>query len=365
VLADPGSDLVPGGFDDVRAGPDGVLVTLDDVYQRPIAGVHVYILGRQGLPGSDTVTDEFGRFTLTNVPVGSVKVIVDGRTATGIGAPNPGPVPNGVYFPEMTMDVTVEPGRVNYVMSGMRTAMGNQTATEALGVYLPRINGAALRPLNENAPTEIRVRPEDSPRLSEQQRDALMIEVQPNSLVDENGVPVADANMRVGISTVPAELVRDMLPPGVLQHSFDITVQAPGVGAFRTPAPMTFPNVFNAAPGTQLNFLSFDHTTGRLVIEGTATVSADGRTVRTDPGTGITKPGWHGLVPPGGFFDFIPKLINGCNSPGCDCLGMALAAGGIAAGVVGAVASATCGRDDGGFHWTRNGNRRCRERSVS
>jgi hypothetical protein len=36
------------------------------------------------------------------------------------------------------------------------------------------------------------------------------------------------------------------------------------------------------------------------VIEGTATVSADGQTVRTDPGTGVTHPGWHGLTPPGG-----------------------------------------------------------------
>src|SRR5207244_1756626 len=66
------------------------------------------------------------------------------------------------------------------------------------------------------------------------------------------------------------------------------------------PAQLTFPNVFNAAPGAQLDFLSFDHTTGMLVIEGTATVSADGKTVTTDPGMGITHPGWHGLTPPGG-----------------------------------------------------------------
>ena len=45
--------------------------------------------------------------------------------------------------------------------------------------------------------------------------------------------------------------------------------------------------------------LSFDHTTGRLVIDGTATVSADGKTVTTDPGSGVTAPGWHGLTPPG------------------------------------------------------------------
>ena len=117
------------------------------------------------------------------------------------------------------------------------------------------------------------------------------------ALPDANGNPVA--NGQVGISTVPAELVLDMLPPGVLQHTFDITIQAPGVTAFSTPLQITFPNVFNAAPGTTLSVLSFDHTTGRLVIEGTATVSADGLSVTTDPGQGITRPGWHGVTPPG------------------------------------------------------------------
>ena len=91
----------------------------------------------------------------------------------------------------------------------------------------------------------------------------------------------------------------DMLPPGVLQHTFDITIQAPGGATFTTPAELTMPNVFGSAPGTKLDILSFDHTTGRLVIDGTGTVSADGQTVTSDPGTGVTAPGWHGLTPPG------------------------------------------------------------------
>ncbi len=115
---------------------------------------------------------------------------------------------------------------------------------------------------------------------------------------DQNGV--AGGTRESQFTTVPPELVRDMLPPGVLQHTFDITIQAPGAATFGVPLELTFPNVFDAAPGTQLNFLSFDHTTGRLVIDGTATVSADGLSVVTDPGNGITKPGWHGLPPPGG-----------------------------------------------------------------
>src|SRR5262249_23714703 len=141
--------------------------------------------------------------------------------------------------------------------------------------------------------THIQASSEASPYLTPEQRQALSIDVQPGSLIGPDGQRLEVG--QVGISMVPPEMVRDMLPPGVLQHTFDITVQAPGVSTFATPASMTFPNVFNAAPGTKLDFLSFDHTTGRLVIEGTATVSEDGLTVRTDPGTGITHPGWHGL----------------------------------------------------------------------
>src|SRR5262249_29901823 len=42
-----------------------------------------------------------------------------------------------------------------------------------------------------------------------------------------------------------------------------------------------------------------NHTTGMLEISGTATVSADGKTVTTDPGSGIVSPGWFGVTPPG------------------------------------------------------------------
>ena len=48
----------------------------------------------------------------------------------------------------------------------------------------------------------------------------LTVEIQPDSLVN-NGQHVASG--QVGISVVPPKLVRDMLPPGLLQHTFDIT----------------------------------------------------------------------------------------------------------------------------------------------
>jgi hypothetical protein len=78
---------------------------------------------------------------------------------------------------------------------------------------------------------------------------------------------------------------------------------------------MTFPNVMNSPPGTQLSFLSFDHTTGRLVIDGTATVSADGLSVTTDPGQGITHPGWHGDA---AGEDLAGRSRNGCSAAAAD-----------------------------------------------
>src|SRR5262249_8017351 len=148
-------------------------------------------------------------------------------------------------------------------------------------VYLPRLQTSVLKDVSDTDPTAIGVDAVSAPNLTPEQRQQLTIEIQPSSLIGPDGQPIA--NGQAGVSTGPPALVRDMLPPGLLQHTFAITIQAPGVTAFNQPAPMTFPNVFGAAPGTKLNFLSFDHTTGRLVIEGTATVSADGLSATTDP----------------------------------------------------------------------------------
>ena len=274
IVADPGPDLKPYTSDDVDPGADGEFHTADDTFLLPIEGVKVFAIG---LEDEAIFTDADGRFRFDAMPSGNVKLVVDGLSATNAEA--------GSYFPEMVMDVNISPGVDNTVMFGMPE------------IFLPRLNEAILQQLDINSTTRIVADATSAPELSEEQRQFLSIDVQPNSLLDASGEKLDSGT--VGISTVPPELVRDMLPAGLLQHTFDITVQAPGISNFSTPAPMTFPNVFDAAPGTQLDFLSFDHTTGRLVIEGTATVSQDGQFASTDPGTGITHPGWHGLTPPG------------------------------------------------------------------
>ncbi|MCJ8283022.1 MAG: carboxypeptidase-like regulatory domain-containing protein, partial [Rivularia sp. ALOHA_DT_140] len=225
IIADPGPDLLPFTADDFDPGADGIKHTEDDVFLLPIEGVEVFLIG---LEDQKVFTDANGRYVLDSVPGGNAKLVMNGMTATG--------TPEGFYFPEMVTDTNIEAGVDNFAMPGMPE------------MYLPRIANEILKDVDVNQTTRIVADEISAPGLNSEQREFLSIEVQPNSLVSPNGEKLDSG--QVGISTVPAELVRDMLPPGVLQHTFDITVQAPGISNFSTPAPMTFPNVFDAEPGS-------------------------------------------------------------------------------------------------------------------
>ena len=74
-VVDPGPDLQPMTFDDIRRGPDGIIHTPDDVFLNPIAHAKVYILGQED---KFVFTDANGNFELTDVPAGAVKVAIDG-----------------------------------------------------------------------------------------------------------------------------------------------------------------------------------------------------------------------------------------------------------------------------------------------
>ncbi|MCB1526942.1 MAG: VCBS domain-containing protein, partial [Hyphomicrobiaceae bacterium] len=290
VVVGPGPDLKPMTKDDILSGPDGIAHTADDVFLEPIANAKVFILGFED---QAVFTDAQGRFTLTSVPGGDVKVAVDGRTASN--------VPDGVFYPEMVLDVQIRPGEVNTLMGTMGALQDQLANIDRQEVYLPRLDQAMLINIDATGTTTVTMNAASAPDLTAEERALAQLVIEGGSIIGEDGQVITNA--QVGISTVPPELVRDMLPAGLLEHTFDITIQAPAAAVFTIPAQLTLPNTFDAAPGTKLNFLSFDHTTGRLVIEGTATVSEDGLSVTTDPGTGITKPGWHGLTPPGTVFD--------------------------------------------------------------
>ena len=286
-VVDPGPDLIPRTRDDV-------LLANGYQYLRPIAGVKVFL---HGLEDQAVFTDTNGWYRFEAVPVGNVKVVTDGRTATTAH--------EGFFWPEMVSNARMEPGITNYLMyirdtNGVITPGPNGFPMPVPVLYLPRVMSNVLQTVSTTNVTVITLASNAAYDLPPEQQQHLTLEVPPGSMIGENGQLLATGT--VGISVVPPDLVREMLPPGLLQHTFDISIQAPGIATFSTPVPMTFPNVFNAPIGTKLNFLSFDHTTGKLVVEGTATVIDDGNGetyVRTDPGFGITHPGWHGLTPPG------------------------------------------------------------------
>ncbi len=121
IIADPGPDLIPHSFDDVRAGPDGIINTADDVYLHPLVHAEVYIIGQES---QAVFTDAQGRFELDSVPTGDVKIVIDGRTATN--------APAGVFFPEMVMDQTILPGIQNTITKDMPE------------FYLPRVPTDAM-----------------------------------------------------------------------------------------------------------------------------------------------------------------------------------------------------------------------------
>jgi hypothetical protein len=222
----------------VAAAPDGLADYAKDTWKLPIAGVKVYVLGHEE---QAVYTDATGHFTLTNVPVGDVKVEFDGTTATN--------APAGSYFPVMVMDATIRPGVANTMMGSMGTLDQQAANASDPAVYLPRVASDILTPISNTVPTVVTA-PADAgtggTNLTPQQLSELSLTVAPGSLVDANGNPVSNAE--VGIRPVPPQLVMDMLPQGLLQHTFDITIQAPGGATFTTPAQLTMPNVFGLAP---------------------------------------------------------------------------------------------------------------------
>ena len=121
-------------FDDIGRGADGILHTADDVYKLPIAHARVFVVGR---PDLSTYTDANGNFSFDDVPVGDVKLGIDGRTAT-----NP---PAGVFFPEMVLDLALKPGVTNTAMGSMGTREAQAANADRPEVYLPRVQAPRCR----------------------------------------------------------------------------------------------------------------------------------------------------------------------------------------------------------------------------
>jgi hypothetical protein len=96
---------------------------------------------------------------------------------------------------------------------------------------------------------------------------------------------------KLSVTRVPLNRVPMVLQDGLFSRMY-VSIQPEGA-TFDPPLPISFPNVDGAAPGETVKLMSFVHDLGRFAEVGSARVSADGRTVETEPGVGIREADWH------------------------------------------------------------------------
>ena len=243
---------------------------------RPLEGVTITVDGME--ESLRTRTDAMGNFRLEPVPPGEFFVHIDGRTARGSAWPG------GDYYPTVGKQWQATAGRVDTLAGGTGQ------------IFLPQIKAGALQTVSATQDTLISFLPEivrQNPALA-----GVSITVPANALVSDNGT----RGGKVGIAPVPPDRLPGPLPPG-LEMPIVITVQTDGALNFDRPAPICFPNLPDPVlktplpAGSKQALISFNHDKGLWEAVGSMTVSADGKLICTDPGSGILQPGWHGVGP--------------------------------------------------------------------
>jgi len=233
-------------------------VVLDNS-NRPIPGVTMRLLqlnnGPSGnLPqqvGTPVQTDGEGQFVIPAAPVGVFKLMADGATASRDGP-----------WPTLEYDIIT--------ISGQNNTVGSP-------IYLPQLNPANKVCVTDSTGGTLTI--PDAPGFS--------LTIAPGSATFPGG-------SRTGCVTVtPVNMDKVPMVPGFGQQPrFVITVQPVGT-MFNPPAALTFPNVDGLAPRAVTEMYSYDHDLASFVAIGSATVSDDGSVIRSDPGVGVLKAGWH------------------------------------------------------------------------
>ena len=260
----PGNAAFPASFTaTARAlGPAAATaisgVVLDNSNQ-PIPGVTMRLFqlnqGPSGnLPqqvGTPVQTDGEGQFIIQPAPVGVFKLMADGGTATRPGV-----------WPTLEYDIITTPGQNNTVGSP---------------IYLPQLN-----PDNK-----LCVTPSTGGALTVPQVPGFSLTIAPGSATFPGG-------SHTGCVTVtPVNMDKVPMVPGFGQQPrFVVTIQPVGT-TFNPPAAMSIPNVDGLAPRAVTEMYSYDHDLASFVAIGSATVSDDGSVIRSDPGVGVLKAGWH------------------------------------------------------------------------
>jgi hypothetical protein len=95
------------------------------------------------------------------------------------------------------------------------------------------------------------------------------------------------------VTVTPVNGDKVPMSPGFGQQPrFVVTIQPVGT-MFNPPAALTLPNVDGLLPRQVTEMYSYDHDLASFVAIGTGTVSEDGLLIKSDPGVGVLKAGWH------------------------------------------------------------------------
>jgi len=232
----------------LAAGPPGATTFSGLVVEdgnEPLPGTHVSVFGTS--PPVEATTGGDGRFTLTGVTPGPVSLQIAGP----------------IGYPTLPFE--------SYAVSGRENRLAKPIA-------LPRLDLAGARTAGGVTDVDVALSQVDGGRLH---------------------VPAGSVRMPDGSHTALVSITQvnqDKLPmqlPGGISPRLDVSIQ-PSTARFDPPAELVIPNTDALPPGYVTDLYSFDHDLGEYVIRGTATVSEDGSVVRTDPGFGIIKGGWHG-----------------------------------------------------------------------
>jgi len=251
---------------------------------QPLEGVTISV---EAFPEVFGVTDADGFFE-----IGVQDLDGDGQ---GDGLPAP------LFFAHIDGSAVTNQGDKTYASLGkpFPTTPGQrdqlQKNGETFDIFLPSIAPDAITPLALGDETEITFGDSDRQLLAEMFPDedpamfeAMRVTIADGAAVNDQGIAATEAF----VVPVDPNFLPAPLPPN-LDPELVVSVQTPGATNFDVPAAVSFPNLEGNAPGEQVLLFSFDHDKGAFVVNGTATVSADGMSVVSDPGVGIEAPGWH------------------------------------------------------------------------
>ncbi len=249
-------------------GETSVSGVLLDNQDQPIPGItlHLELPDAPLDPPRSAIADSQGRFVITGAPVGSLRLIADGSTATRPG-----------NWPTLEVDLTTIAGRDHVLaqpiwipaLADNEVLIADGGPAADVTLLMPEVPGAELT-------------------------------IFAHSVACPHGEP----ECTVSWTQVRGERV-PMAPP--LGSNFMLAGTFQPAGAhYHPPAQLCIPNAGEAA-GAQVEIFSFDHDLGDFVAVGMATVSDDGSQICSDPGFGLIKGGWHGCAPPP------PPCSSSCN----------------------------------------------------